>query len=77
MCDWGAAAARRCDEMVLRRGSGVGIAAGWGLLALGVGRGYCGAAAGTGHRVGALQTGNRREIAGAAVQFFGHESANY
>jgi len=54
-------------EMVLRCGSGGGIAAGWGLLAHGIGREYCGAAADAGDWVSSLQTGNRREIAGAAI----------
>src|SRR5258708_39734928 len=53
-----------------------GIAAGWRLLAHGIGREYCGAAADSGDWVSSLQTGNRREIAGAAVQFPGDESAN-
>src|SRR6267142_3207433 len=76
VCDWSSAPARRRHEVVLRRGSRGGIAAGWGLLAYGVGGGYRRAAADPGNRVRALQTGNRREIAGAAVQFPGDESAD-
>src|SRR5438045_5763645 len=57
VCDWGAASGRWRYEMVLRRGSGGGIAAGGGLLAHGVGGGYCRAAAYPGNRLRALQTG--------------------
>jgi len=75
VCDWRAAAAGGGYEMVLRRGARGGTATGWGLLAHGVGGGYCGAAADAGDWVGAVQTGDGREIAGATTQFFGHESA--
>ena len=63
-------------EMVRRRGGRQGIAAGWRLLAHGFGGGYRRAAADTGNWVSAVQAGDGREIAGAAIQFFGNESAH-
>src|SRR5579863_2649625 len=63
--------------MVLRRGAGGGITASWGLLAHGVRRGHCGAAAHDGDWVGALQGGNGWEIIGATPEFLGDESADF
>src|SRR5712672_1228827 len=60
VCDRGEAPACRRHEVVLRRSSGGGITAGRGLLAHGVGGGYCRAAANPGNWVRALQTGNGR-----------------
>ena len=54
--DWCATAVGGGYEMVLRRCAGVGIAAGWGLLAHGVGGGGGEAAADAGDWLGALQT---------------------
>jgi len=61
--------------MVLRRGTGGGIATGWGLLALGVGGGRGEAAAHAGDWLRAVQAGDGREIVGAAGEFFGDEPA--
>lgn len=67
VCDWGAAAVGGRYEMVLRCRTSGGIAASWGLLAHRVGGGYCGAGANAGDWVGAVQAGDCREIAGAAI----------
>jgi hypothetical protein len=73
---WSATAVGGGYEMVLRCGGRGGIASGGRLLADGIRGGCCGAAADTGDRVGAVQAGDGGEIAGAAAEFSGDESAN-
>src|SRR6266852_2916230 len=73
--DWREELACWRDEVVRGGCAGRRTAPGWGLLAHGVGGRYCGASADAGDRVGAVQAGDRREIAGAATEFLSDESA--